>query len=58
METFIKIWIFINGVILFISSMIFASIEPDTDKWFSRFAMAIICFGIWLIVKTIENKKL
>ena len=53
---FIGAFLFIEGILNFISSVIWTFTPDVTDKWFSRFCISIICFGFSALILKSENK--
>lgn len=47
----------VAGFILFFSSFIWILTGDTQDKWFSRFALGVICFGFYALIKKISNEK-
>ena len=58
MNNFIKLMLLLQFIGGIVSSIIYAIGFPNDDRWFSRFAFACICLGIYGIIITIEDKNI
>ena len=56
-KEFIRSLIFVWGILLLISAMIYGFTEPDNWLWFSRFGLSVICFGFWVMGDNTQQTK-
>lgn len=59
MKDFIKIFLIIQGFLMILSSFFYSFTITDKmdDKWFTRLALAFICFGFYGIIAAIDNNN-
>lgn len=45
-----------SGIFMAFSSLMFLTQEPEGDKWFSRLALSLVCFGFLLVSSKLKKK--
>lgn len=53
----IALFLLIEGIIFSINSFVWVFTNDNTDKWFYRFSLSIICFGFSGIIFKLKDKK-